>query len=86
MKKHPTAQAEIPGTESPKTKSQLRALELAEARYKTCVAKDAEKKREIALIQQMIADKEITVKIRDTAGQPHVFHLEDLKKLKHTTR
>jgi len=85
-KKDPTAQTEIPNLDGKQTKCQLRALELAQARYD--VNRMAEKARvaEQALIQQMVDSKECKVAIRDMAGQVHLFDLMELRKIKHRTK
>jgi len=85
-KKNPTAQQELPGTKGPQTKTELRALEVAQARYDVNRMAERARHAEDALIKQMVSDKQFKVVVRDTASQIHTFELQELRKIKHRTR
>lgn len=78
----PRVQEEIPGTQVPMTKSQLRARELADAKMECDVKREKVKNCERALASQMYEDKIEQVKTQDSAGVPWEFHRDELVKIK----
>ena len=74
-------QDEIPGTQVPMTKSQLRARELADAKLELDVKREKVKNAERALASQMCEDKLEQVKTQDSAGIFWEFHRDELVRI-----